>query len=88
MPNLSMFYGIIIYMYNEVGSKHHVPHIHARFAEDELVISLDGAELEGTLPQSKKTLVLAWINIHRDELYANWDLLLKGEPAYKIEPLR
>ena len=59
MPNLSMFYGIIIYIY-----------------------------LEGSLPQNKKTLVLAWVSIHKDELYANWNLLLNGEPAYKIDPLR
>ena len=44
--------------------------------------------LEGSLPQNKKTLVLAWVSIHKDELYANWNLLLNGEPAYKIDPLR
>lgn len=83
-----MFYGIIIYMYSEPNGKHHEPHIHAKFAEDELVVSLEGKELEGFLPQNKKTLVLAWISIHKEELIANWILLSKGEPAYKIEPLK
>ena len=88
MPSLSMFYGIIIYMYSESGGRHHEPHIHARFGGEELVVSLDGIELEGNMPANKKTLVLAWISIHREELYANWDLLSRGEQIYKIEPLK
>lgn len=28
MPTISMFYGIIIRMYREVGGKHNTPHIH------------------------------------------------------------
>lgn len=34
MPTISMFYGIIIYMYNEKGGKHNMPHIHAEYGED------------------------------------------------------
>ena len=33
MTTLSMFYGIVIIMYNEADGRHHTPHIHARFAE-------------------------------------------------------
>lgn len=32
-----MFYGIIIYMYNEKGGKHNMPHIHAEYGDDEAV---------------------------------------------------
>ena len=32
MPELCRFLGIIIYMYREVGGKHHYPHIHADYA--------------------------------------------------------
>ena len=32
MTTLSMFYGIVIIMYNEADGRHHTPHIHARFA--------------------------------------------------------
>ena len=31
MTTLSMFYGIVIIMYNEADGRHHTPHIHARF---------------------------------------------------------
>jgi hypothetical protein len=36
MPSLSMFYGIIIYMYYKDNNKHHKAHIHAMY-QDELV---------------------------------------------------
>lgn len=32
--------------------------------------------------------VMAWMEIHQDELYANWTLAVKGEQIFKIEPLR
>ena len=88
MPVLSMFYGIIIRMQSEKGGKHHVPHIHVICGDDESVFSLDGEKLEGTIQNSKMKLVVAWIEIHKEELKANWKLLEEGEPFFKIEPLR
>ena len=88
MPVLSMFYGIIIRMQSERGGKHHVPHIHVICGDDESVFSLDGEELEGTIQNSKMKLVVAWIEIHKEELKADWKLLEEGEPFFKIEPLR
>jgi hypothetical protein len=32
MPVISQFYGVLIYIYKEQGSKHHMPHFHARHA--------------------------------------------------------
>ena len=42
MPVLSLFYGLIIRMYKEASGKHNKPHIHAEYAGEEVVISLDG----------------------------------------------
>jgi len=88
MPVLSMFYGIIIRMQSEKGGKHHVPHIHVICGDDESVFSLDGEKLEGTIQNSKMKLVAAWIEIHKEELKANWKLLEEGEGFFKIEPLK
>lgn len=88
MPSLSTFYGLIIWMYKEIGGKHNVPHIHVQYGEENLVISLDGDVLEGSIPRNKKKLLDAWMEIHHDELVANWTLLSKGEKPVKIEPLR
>ena len=88
MPVLSMFYGIIVRMYSENGGKHNVPHIHAVYSGNEVVVSLDGIVLEGSMPNGKMKLLQAWIELHREELYANWELLSAGDPYFKIEPLR
>lgn len=88
MPSICMFYGIIIYMYREVGIKHNLPHIHAEYQGEEIVISFDGEILNGSIPNKKLKLVLAWIEIHKEELEANWKLLTDGREIFKIDPLR
>ncbi len=32
-------------------------------------------------------LLQAWIELHKDELLADWELTLSGQQPYKIEPL-
>ena len=89
MPVLSMFYGIIIRMYYRDDKQHRTPHIHTAYGEDEAVVSLlDGSVLTGSLPANKLRLVQAWIEIHQDDLLANWSLAVQGVGIFKIEPLR
>jgi len=89
MPVISMFYGIIVSMYFVDNRQHKMPHIHVKYQGREAVISLPGGDvLEGSLPASKMKLIAAWIEIHRDELMADWDLAVSGQHPYKIEPLR
>jgi hypothetical protein len=89
MPVLSRFFGITVSMYFMDNRRHHRPHVHARHNDDEAVIAVDDAEvLEGLLPPGKLRLVLAWVEIHRDELLANWQLASSGQQPLKIEPLR
>jgi hypothetical protein len=53
------------------------------------VISIpEGELLEGSLPPGKMKLVLAWVEIHRDDLLAAWNLAVNGQQPPKIEPLR
>lgn len=33
-------------------------------------------------------LVQAWIEIHNDELLADWELAVNGETIFKIDPLK
>ena len=75
-------------MYKEISGKHHKAHIHVEYAEDEVVITLDGEILEGQIPRSKMKLVEAWIEIHREDLEANWKLLSQGEQFFRIDPLK
>ena len=40
------------------------------------------------LPPKQLRLVQAWVELHRDELFANWDLAANGEELFRIAPLR
>ena len=89
MPSISMFYGIIVYMYFLDNKQHHVPHIHVKYQSDEVVVSIpEGDVLEGGIPSSKMKLLQAWIELHKDELVADWELAASGQQPYKIDPLR
>jgi hypothetical protein len=76
-------------MYYADNKQHHVPHIHAEYGNDKAVFSIeDGKPLAGKFPQNKTRLVLAWIEIRREELNADWKLAVNGEEVFKIDPLK
>jgi hypothetical protein len=76
-------------MYFFDNKKHKMPHIHAKYQDEESVFNiLTGEILDGNLRQTKSRLVQAWIEIHRDELLADWELASKGEAVFKIDPLK
>ena len=75
-------------MYREVSAKHKTPHIHAEFSGEEAIVDFNGNVLEGKIPTAKMKLLEAWIEIHHDELTANWNLLSKGEQFFRIDPLK
>ena len=43
---------------------------------------------DGELPSKQRKLVLAWSELHKEELLANWKLASQGEIPFKIEPLK
>jgi len=89
MPVISMFYGIIVSLYLLDSQRHHRAHIHVKYQDDEAVTAIpDGELLEGSLPPAKLKLVHAWIEIHRDELMADWELAVGGQQPFRIDPLR
>ena len=85
MPTISMFYGILIRMYYE---DHNPPHIHAIYGDHQACYPFDGEAFKGELPKKQDKLVQAWIEIHKDDLFANWKLASEGEQIFKIEPLK
>jgi len=89
MPAISMFYGIIVYMYFMDNKQHKLPHIHVKYQDDEVIVEVPSGEvLEGRIPNTKMKLLAAWIELHRDELLADWELAVSGQQPYKIDPLR
>lgn len=88
MPTISMFYGILIRMFFNDIDKHHLPHIHAEYQGELAVYAIDdGALLSGSLPPNKHKLVVAWIEIHKDDLTADWALAVNGKQPFKIKGL-
>ena len=88
MPEISRFFGIVIRMFVEAGGAHHLPHFHAYYQEHVGIYGLDPIErIAGWLPRRQERLVLAWAELHRDELLSNWATLQQGRPPSKIEPL-
>ncbi|MBF0159611.1 MAG: DUF4160 domain-containing protein [Magnetococcales bacterium] len=86
MPVISMFYGLIIRMFFFDVDKHH---IHAEYGDMSAVFGIDDGEiLAGELPRQKIRLVQAWIELHREDLMADWKLALEGNEVFRIEPLK
>lgn len=89
MPVISMFYGVVIYLYFYDNKQHHLPHIHVEYQEHTAVILIpDGTIIEGSLPSNKLRLVLAWVEIHHEALMADWKLAVSGQAVFKIDPLK
>lgn len=89
MPTICMFYGIIISMFFEIKEKHHLPHIHVRYQSNRASIAIeDGVVLAGELPFRQLRMVQVWVDLHRDELLADWELAKEGVEPFRIDPLK
>lgn len=70
MPAISRFFGIVIAMYFD---DHGPPHFHARHAEGSAKVRIDTLEaIDSSLGRRHLRLVLAWAELHQDELSENW----------------
>lgn len=89
VPELSRFFGIIIRMFTEAGSPHHLAHFHAYYQDEVAIFSIDPVEMiAGSLPTRQRRLVEAWAELHEAELRADWARLQEGRRPAPIEPLR
>ena len=84
MPQISLFYGIIIMMY---FSDHAPAHFHAWYGNYKVTVSIKDGVVKGEMPARALRMILEWLDLHRDELMVNWERACKGEALNKIEPL-
>ncbi|MFZ1573732.1 MAG: DUF4160 domain-containing protein [Chromatiaceae bacterium] len=88
MPTISMFCGIIIRMYF-APTAHPPPHSHVYYGEHKATMDIRTCEvIGGDLPRKQTKLVLAWAELHKVELMADWKLVMNGEEPFKIQPLQ
>ena len=89
MPTISMFYGILISIFYGDDEQHHTPHIHARYQGKNASVAIDdGRLLAGDFPLRQLRMVQVWVDIHRDELIADWELAVAGDEPFRIAPLQ
>ena len=85
VPELSRFFGIVIFMYLK---DHAPPHIHVRYAGQVATIRLAPFEVTGgSLPPRALRLVREWVRRRRVELAAAWKRAESGELPGRIAPL-
>lgn len=87
MPELSRFYGIVIYMF---AKDHNPPHFHAKYGDHKGIFNIQTGDLmEGELPRRAMRLIGEWVEIHKVELMDNWNSAQSDMPEFKkIEPLQ
>lgn len=84
MPQISFFYGIVIFM----NFTDHAPaHFHAWYGDYKVTVSIRDGVVTGKMPGRALRMILEWLELHRDELLADWEKAQKGTPLDKIEPL-
>ena len=84
MPEISRFLGIVIKMY---WSEHNPPHFHAEYGEYEVTVDINKQVISGKFPRRALTLVLEWLDIHKQELLEDWELAQNQKPLKSIKPL-
>lgn len=85
MPEISRFYGIIIYMYM---NEHNPPHFHVWYEDYKAIITIKDGIITGSLPRRALNLVYEWLDLHQDELLENWRRLSNYESPVRIDPLK
>ena len=81
---ISRFLGIIIAMFYQ---DHVPPHIHAKYGEFEITVTIESGSVAGQFPKRALTHVLEWHGLHKSELLENWKLAEERKPLKQIPPL-
>lgn len=85
MPEISRFYGLIIYM----NFMDHAPaHFHVWYGDFKAIVSIEDGIVKGEMPQRALKLIFEWLELYKNELLNDWELAQLGKPLVKIEPLK
>jgi hypothetical protein len=68
--------------------EHNPPHLHAEYQGNKAVLDFTGNLMRGDLKsRTALKLVRDWIDLHLDELSADWQLARSGHEVRRIAPL-
>lgn len=85
MPELTRIAGIIIRLRYRDTQEHNKPHVHVFYGEYSASIGVDGELLAGDLPLRQLKIVVGWLALHEEEVYAAWNKAVAGEVFDKIQ---
>jgi hypothetical protein len=84
-----MCYGIIVSMFFEINDKHHLPHVHVRHQGMKASFAIEDSRLlAAEIPVRQQRMVQVWIDLHQEQLMADWELASNGEQPFRIDPLK
>ena len=66
---------------------HNPPHFHAKYSGYEITVDIHTGVVEGRFPKRALRHVLEWYEIHKEELFENWELCRRQEAPKPINPL-
>ncbi len=70
-------------------TEHNPPHFHAYYQEFKALVNISTCEImQGNIPSKQSKLIVAWAELHKEELLADWSLAINGENPFNIEPLK
>nr|DAD90227.1 MAG TPA: protein of unknown function (DUF4160) [Myoviridae sp. ct8ME27] len=83
MPVIGRFFEIVILMY---AKDHGILHIHAKYQNYEAAFSVETSNMiVGEMPTKQRKLVEAWIELHREDIIKNHELMMQGKKVNVIE---
>ncbi len=85
MPQISSFYGIIIFLN---FADHLPPHFHAWYGDYKCIVNINDGLVKGEMPSRALKMIFEWMEAHRDELQSAWEQTVRGEHPDRIEPLK
>jgi hypothetical protein len=85
MPEISRFFGIIIYIFYD---EHNPPHFHAEYGEFEITVNIESGITKGKFPEKELRAVLDWYDLHKEELLKDWELASQRKVLNKIKPFK
>ena len=79
---VSKFYGISVEMEPDPN---YLPHLFATYKGSEAMFSAEsGVFMEGEFPKKERSIVKAWVLLHKEEIMDNWNDGL-SDPNFKIK---
>ena len=86
MPTIALFFGIRVLMY---WNDHQPPHFHVEYQGQTALVGINPlVVIQGALPNRVLRLILAWGELHQDEILQDWELAREGKELLFIEGLR